>query len=215
MHWIKFLKTRKKIISGIKIPTKSDCYNFIFYNLFFPELCWQRCAIRTTIVMLLVLIGEMLPRFDLVMGLLGGLLTGPLTLMFPPLLYRKFRSMLAQQRNQKENERLMQTTEETCLLIPVSQEKGSNTNPVWMFTKSRKRLNLQQFLKKHFFSLDVNLDAGELSKLESFIIFGIFGLGIAATVTATYFSLRGAVWSSQFVPPCLFDVKAASNIINT
>lgn len=179
------------------------------------ELCWQRCVIRTTIVMLLVLIGEMLPRFDLVMGLLGGLLTGPLTLMFPPLLYRKFRNMLAQQKNQKENERLMQTTEETCLLIPVTQEKGGQPNPFWVFNKSKRRLNFQQFLKKHFFSLEINLDEGELSVLESFIVFGIFGLGIAATVTATYYSLRGAVWSTQFLPPCIFDVKAASNIINT
>lgn len=165
--------------------------------------------------MLLVLIGEMLPRFDLVMGLLGGLLTGPLTLMFPPLMYRKFRSMLAEQRNQKENERLMQTADETTLLIPVTQEKESNANAPWMFTKSKQRFNFQRFLKKHFFSLYVNLDEGELSMLESFIIFSIVGLGIAATISATYFSLRGAVWSSQFLPPCIIDVKTASNIINT
>lgn len=168
--------------------------------------------------MLIVLIGEMLPRFDLVMGLLGGLLTGPLTLMFPPLLYRKFRGMLAEERSKKEKDRILESTEETCLLIPVSQGEKTDNNPLgssWMRYKSRRRLNFQQFLKKHFFSLDVNLDEGELSMLESAIVFGIFGLGIAATVTATYYSLRGAVWSTQFAPPCIFNVKAASNIINT
>lgn len=36
-----------------------------------------------------VLIAELLPRFDVVMGIIGGTLTGPLIFILPPLFYQK------------------------------------------------------------------------------------------------------------------------------
>lgn len=43
--------------------------------------------------MLAVAIGEAVPRFDLLMGLVGALLTGPLMFLLPPLFYVKMRSL--------------------------------------------------------------------------------------------------------------------------
>uniref|UniRef100_A0AAG5CY03 Amino acid transporter transmembrane domain-containing protein n=1 Tax=Anopheles atroparvus TaxID=41427 RepID=A0AAG5CY03_ANOAO len=49
----------------------------------------KRCIIRSTLVWLAVLIAEILPRFDLVMGIIGGTLTGPLIFILPPLFYQR------------------------------------------------------------------------------------------------------------------------------
>ncbi|XP_053670749.1 uncharacterized protein LOC128721066 [Anopheles nili] len=49
----------------------------------------KRCLIRSTLVWLGVLIAEILPRFDLVMGIIGGTLTGPLIFILPPLFYQR------------------------------------------------------------------------------------------------------------------------------
>ncbi|OAD53868.1 Proton-coupled amino acid transporter 4, partial [Eufriesea mexicana] len=50
---------------------------------------WKRCAIRSAIVFLGVVVGESVPRFDIVMALIGGSLTGPLVFVLPPLVYSK------------------------------------------------------------------------------------------------------------------------------
>lgn len=129
-------------------------------------------------MMLAVLLAEMLPRFDLVMGLLGGLFTGPLTFIIPPLLYSKLRSMLP--------------------------DRGVET---------RSDTTINQFLKRHFFTLEVNLNEGGLGKLEKIVVWVIVFVGVTATFSAVYFSLRGVVWTSKFVPPCIVDVKAAASVI--
>ncbi|KAK1128801.1 hypothetical protein K0M31_019949 [Melipona bicolor] len=50
---------------------------------------WKRCAMRSAIVFLGVAVGESVPRFDIVMALIGGSLTGPLVFILPPLIYSK------------------------------------------------------------------------------------------------------------------------------
>ncbi|XP_034191229.1 solute carrier family member mahogany isoform X1 [Osmia lignaria lignaria] len=50
---------------------------------------WKRCAIRSAVVFLGVAVGESVPRFDIVMALIGGSLTGPLVFVLPPLMYSK------------------------------------------------------------------------------------------------------------------------------
>lgn len=57
------------------------------------EFGWRRCVLRSFIVMVAVAIGEAVPRFDLLMGLIGALLTGPLMFLLPPLFYVKIRSL--------------------------------------------------------------------------------------------------------------------------
>ena len=56
-------------------------------------MSWRRCALRSSMVAVMVLRGEAVPRFDLVMGLIGGSLTGPLMFILPPLFYARLRRM--------------------------------------------------------------------------------------------------------------------------
>ncbi|XP_043482613.1 amino acid transporter AVT1B [Leptopilina heterotoma] len=54
---------------------------------------WKRCALRSAIVFLGVAVGESVPRFDIVMSLIGGTLTGPLVFVLPPIMYIRARAL--------------------------------------------------------------------------------------------------------------------------
>ncbi|XP_024938077.1 amino acid transporter AVT1D isoform X2 [Cephus cinctus] len=56
---------------------------------------WKRCAIRSAVVFLGVAVGESVPRFDIVMALIGGTLTGPLVFLLPPLIYARVKALSA------------------------------------------------------------------------------------------------------------------------
>nr|XP_014274804.1 amino acid transporter AVT1G-like [Halyomorpha halys] len=58
-----------------------------------PEFSWRRAGLRTGTVLLAVALGEAVPRAELLMGLVGGALTGQLMFLFPPLLYWRLRAM--------------------------------------------------------------------------------------------------------------------------
>ncbi|KAJ6637899.1 hypothetical protein Bhyg_10630 [Pseudolycoriella hygida] len=53
----------------------------------------KRCCVRSLLLGFAVLLGELVPKFDLVMGIIGGTLTGPLMFVLPPLLYTKILKM--------------------------------------------------------------------------------------------------------------------------
>ncbi|XP_014209209.1 proton-coupled amino acid transporter 3 [Copidosoma floridanum] len=55
---------------------------------------WRRCALRSAVVFLAVAVGESVPRFDIVMSLIGGTLTGPLVFILPPLMYARAKARL-------------------------------------------------------------------------------------------------------------------------
>lgn len=44
---------------------------------------------RSAVVFLSVVVGELVPRFDIVMALIGGSLTGSLVFILPPLIYTR------------------------------------------------------------------------------------------------------------------------------
>ncbi|XP_024869964.1 amino acid transporter AVT1C-like [Temnothorax curvispinosus] len=50
---------------------------------------WKRCAMRSAVVFLSVVVGESVSRFDIVMALIGGSLTGSLVFVLPPLIYAR------------------------------------------------------------------------------------------------------------------------------
>lgn len=170
-------------------------------RILLSEFCWQRCVIRSSIVMSYVFFGEMLPRFDLVMGVVGGLFTGPITFIFPPLLYKKYRTMLAERSSNRE-------VKITAAISDVTSSDRTVIERLLRFKEQTK-----QFLKKHFFTLEVSFDEGEITPWENFTLLAIIAVGTTAALTATAFSIRGAIWSTQYAPPCLFGVTAASKLI--
>lgn len=54
-----------------------------------PAFGWKRCAMRSAVVLLSVAVGESVSRFDIVMALIGGSLTGSLVFVLPPLIYSR------------------------------------------------------------------------------------------------------------------------------
>lgn len=48
---------------------------------------WKRCAMRSAVIFLSIMVGESVSRFDIVMALIGGSLTGSLVFVLPPLIY--------------------------------------------------------------------------------------------------------------------------------
>ncbi|XP_050523505.1 uncharacterized protein LOC126895557 [Daktulosphaira vitifoliae] len=76
------------------VVSTTALFQNIEHHLRIPrEFTWKRCILRTFVMMLAVLIGEVVPRFDLVMGLIGSLLTGPLMFILPPIFYTKIKSL--------------------------------------------------------------------------------------------------------------------------
>ncbi|KAH0954952.1 hypothetical protein HN011_000195 [Eciton burchellii] len=50
---------------------------------------WKRCVLRSAIVLLSVAVGESVPRFDIIMTLIGGSLTGLFIFLLPPIVYSR------------------------------------------------------------------------------------------------------------------------------
>lgn len=51
------------------------------------EFNHRRCIIRTVLIILAIVLAESVPRFDLVMSMIGGTLTGPIVFVLPPLFF--------------------------------------------------------------------------------------------------------------------------------
>jgi len=83
-----------KLYKGVEHIQNKDQGQLFFYFLEFNK---KRCILRSCLVMALVVLGELVPRFDLIMGLIGGSLTGPLMFILPPIIYYKLKKMQQQQ----------------------------------------------------------------------------------------------------------------------
>ncbi|XP_044013687.1 amino acid transporter AVT1C [Aphidius gifuensis] len=72
---------------------------------------WKRCAMRSAIVLLGVIVGESVPRFDIVMALIGGTLTGPLVFVLPPIMYAKAKALKEKAKKIKIHHDIQSATE--------------------------------------------------------------------------------------------------------
>ncbi|XP_045474217.1 amino acid transporter AVT1J-like [Harmonia axyridis] len=50
---------------------------------------WKRCVTRTMIILVLIFVGETIPKFSKILSLVGGSTVAMLTFIFPPYLYMK------------------------------------------------------------------------------------------------------------------------------
>ncbi|XP_023290535.1 amino acid transporter AVT1C [Orussus abietinus] len=72
---------------------------------------WKRCVIRCMVVFLGVVLGESVPRFDIVMALIGGSLIGPLVFVLPPLMYARARALKKSTRGRVRTPEIFSSTE--------------------------------------------------------------------------------------------------------
>lgn len=161
---------------------------------------------RSSIVALAVFLGESVPRFDLVMGLVGSTLTGPLMFIFPPLFFLKlcylksinikqeFSMSYKPKTSVSERERLQDGVDLSKLPL-VSTESLPHKYQTFGSYEEIYRSYVDEYNVKWYDVLLASL---------------VMLLGMTATVVATYSSWSDAISSATFSPPCLLNATAAA-----
>ncbi|XP_022913669.1 uncharacterized protein [Onthophagus taurus] len=142
---------------------------------------FYRCIIRSFITILGVIIAESVPRFDVVMAVIGGTLTGPLIYIFPPIFYIK---ML----------HLKSDASDDLLMEDIIQDPSK----------------LQEIHVKYGFSYmnryKSSIKLSKTEKIEFFICILVLIFGILGTIATTYVNLKNAYIFSNFTSPCIYNL---------
>lgn len=185
------------------LPPSESCSKFDFSIAVFN---WRRCFIRSFIVALTVVIALLLPQFDVVMGIIGGTLTGPLIFIFPPLFYQKILKMekiFDDNEITKEYGTLMMDQEDATLadddrvIVMSTKYYGTFVKNDTILRQSRSSIShccartcemLRFLYSDHLISISV-------------IVFGFI-----ATVASTYFNLFNVTTLKDFWSPCIHNI---------
>ncbi|KAM3961434.1 uncharacterized protein ACR2FA_004548 [Aphomia sociella] len=154
----------------------------------------RRCLLRSSIVAFAVFLGESVPRFDLVMGLVGSTLTGPLMFVLPPLFFLKLCYM------------------KTKIVISNIQNGGSNA------TQNGGLSNFQLIIDYHtkydtfnnYAKIGDDSDEYEVKWYDVLLASMVMLMGITATIVATYSSWSNSINYATFSPPCLVNATIAA-----
>ncbi|CAG4939069.1 unnamed protein product [Colias eurytheme] len=168
------------------------------------EFCLRRCLIRSSIIALAVFLGESVPRFDLVMGLIGSTLTGPLMFIFPPLFFLRlcYKKSLLTKSDLLPDEKIML----------IDNNGFGNHNEL----SKPPRLCESISTKYHTFKTTLKrmgteeMDEYNVKWYDIVLAVIVMLLGILATLLATYSSWSDAIMSATFTTPCLINATAAA-----
>lgn len=160
----------------------------------FLEFSLKRCLVRSLLVAFAVSIGEIVPKFDLVMGVIGGTLTGPLIFILPPLFYMKITKM----ERLYDEEMLRQQLDRIALDDDSEDDRLINKSRYGTF-KNSNNMNKNVWQKCIYYC----------GKLYSDVILAVavilFGLG--ATFASTYFSIFNVSNIAEFWSPCINNIS--------
>ncbi|CAH0558206.1 unnamed protein product [Brassicogethes aeneus] len=148
----------------------------------------KRCILRTILTLLAIILAESVPRFDLVMSLIGGTLTGPLMFILPPLIYIKMLSL------HKTNEEQIQMKTFTNTLYSTDEKgrlkKITRNIPIENETKTKIEWSLQE-------------------KIQILFCVLIIVVSSAMTGITTYFNFNNAMNYANFSRPCIYNISAS------
>ncbi|CAG9806548.1 unnamed protein product [Chironomus riparius] len=146
-----------------------------------------RCIVRSILVWLAVFLGELIPKFDLVMGVIGGTLTGPLIFILPPLFYTK---LLQLEKIHDEEMRIL-----------MLEEYMNDEDPL---IKLPKYGAIAEFHSTSDESLASRCQEGIMKLLRSECTLSIVVIvfGILATLTSTFFNMKD-FQNFSFWSPCI------------
>lgn len=139
----------------------------------------------------------------MVMGIIGGTLTGPLIFILPPMFYHRLIRMEKEfdENVQRESSTLMMATNDDHNDINLLNNSGSEklhenrtTNGYGTFISQSTKFIRRQNLSLCF--------SGDAFICISVIIFGVF-----ATITSTYFNLMTASSFTDFRSPCIQNIS--------
>ena len=154
---------------------------------------------RSLLVGLAVLLGEFIPKFDLVMGVIGGTLTGPLIFILPPLFYTKMLQLERKHdKSLMENEVSETGLNDTDLLLK-STNYGTIPSP-------KQRIidhNMGPYLQRGW----------SILKSECLLSVIVILFGIAATFTSTFYNILDIKSLNQFWSPCIHNISLSYQLI--
>ncbi|XP_034826480.1 uncharacterized protein [Maniola hyperantus] len=178
------------------------------------DFCLQRCLIRSSIVALAVFLGESVPRFDLVMGLVGSTLTGPLMFIFPPLFFLK---LCHKRSSMKELDVLIARRKKSLTRIENDYIKNGDSNgdlSKFPLILPHTQTKYKTFVTQHeyIYHIAPNVDVADYTVKWYDVVLAVIVMimGIVATLVATYISWSDAITSAEFAPPCLLNATAAA-----
>ncbi|XP_075985357.1 uncharacterized protein LOC142982636 [Anticarsia gemmatalis] len=160
------------------------------------DFCFQRCIIRSSILALAIFLAESVPRFDLVMGLVGSTLTGPLMFICPPLFFLKLCYMKSKRKSEKQN---------GIKLIDSLKQNGDDL--------SKSPLICDPQIKYRTFEFAVEMreeDEYAIKWYDVLLALVVMSIGTIATIVATYSSWSNSIEYATFSPPCLMNATAAA-----
>ncbi|GBP34155.1 hypothetical protein EVAR_30706_1 [Eumeta japonica] len=202
-HFIKFVIPTKDHPAIALMVTINATFPISTINLAKEnDFTLRRCIVRSTIVAFAVFLGEAVPRFDLVMGLIGSTLTGPLMFIFPPLLFLKLCYM------KRDTFPMYQTTKEEN----ANTRSPINRRPIGIQNVGNTILPPSKYRTTYrtFPSFNNNDSSDDVKWYDIMIAFVAMSVGITATVVATYSSWSEVVNYAAFSTPCIVNASAAA-----
>lgn len=156
-------------------------------------------------------LGESVPRFDLVMGLVGSTLTGPLMFVFPPLFFLRLCYVRSKMKNflpPRIKQRVIRYVEIENQQLNEKRQNGDLSKLPLVIN----RVQTQYRTFTDFEDVGPDIDMNDYSIKWYDVIFAVVVMlmGISATAVATYSSWTDAVSSAEFSPPCLINATAAA-----
>lgn len=168
---------------------------------------WKRCTLRSIIIALAVMIAELVPQFDLVMGIIGGTLTGPLIFILPPLFYHR---LIRMERHFDER------NEHNDTLNPLNGTNfGDDENILNDLDDQQQQQHDQQRRHTDNYGTFTKLPQRFISQSswlfcfcnESLVCISVVFFGIIVTITSTYFNLLTASNFDEFRSPCIQNIS--------
>lgn len=168
---------------------------------------------RSVLVALAVIIGELVPRFDLVMGIIGGTLTGPLIFILPPLFYSKISKMEKKHdRDMRLRQRMLhnESHEDDSDDDIDCDDSGDSEFPPQRATygtfagKRLKIIGTQQYNRSCLSQFKTLL---RLLYSDCVLSIAVVLFGLTATFAATYFSIVHVSSLSEFWSPCIHNIS--------
>lgn len=148
---------------------------------------------------LAVLLGEFIPKFDLVMGVIGGTLTGPLIFILPPLFYTKMLQLERKHDKQLFEAELSETDLNDTELLLKTANYGTIPSPRHQPISQRKQTYLQK--------------SWSLLRSECLLSVIVIIFGVAATFTSTFYNILDIKSLNQFWSPCLQNISLSYQLI--
>ncbi|XP_045511999.1 proton-coupled amino acid transporter 2-like isoform X2 [Pieris brassicae] len=171
------------------------------------EFCIQRCVIRSSIIALAVFLGESVPRFDLVMGLIGSTLTGPLMFIFPPIFFLRLCYKKSSLPNSATYSQLKTENLHKVTLGKLKNGNDPSRLALFMHSFDTKYKTFTNTLGKMG---ENDMDEYNIKWYDIVLAVLVMLLGILATALATYSSWSDAISSASFSPPCIVNSTAAA-----